>query len=148
MFLSVRPDRQLCRSFTLTARERHFGGRQYYVICPKTWRKVRVLYKLGGTPSFASRSAWGRQAGYASQFLDPVGRAWHTKAKVKQRLLGDADPDDWDLPPRPKGMRWRTYARWEARYDAAEDALDQRVCLAVARLIKRALRQEISIQKP
>ncbi len=107
-----------------------------------------MLYKLGGTPSFASRSAWGRQAGYASQFLDPVGRAWHTKAKVKQRLLGDADPDDWDLPPRPKGMRWRTYARWEARYDAAEDALDQRVCLAVARLIKRALRQEISIQKP
>ena len=125
------------QSFTLTARERRLGGRQYYVICPKTWKKVRVLYKPGGAPSFASRPAWGRQAGYASQFLDPVGRAWRTKAKVKDRLLGDADPDEWDLPPRPKGMRWRTYARREARYDAAEDALDHCLCLAVVRFIRR-----------
>ena len=125
------------QTFTLTAQERHLGGRQYYVICPRTWKKVRVLYRPGGAPYFASRHAWGRQAAYGSQFLDPVGRAWHTKAKVKQRLLGNADPDEWDLPPKPKGMRWRTYERWEARYDAAEEALDQHCAFALLRLLKR-----------
>ena len=125
------------QTFTLTAQERHFGGQQYYVICPRTGKKVRVLYRPGGAPYFASRHAWGRGAGYASQFLDPMGRAWRTKAKVKQRLLGDADPDEWDLPPKPKGMRWRTYARWEAKYDRAEAALDRSLCLAIAGLIKR-----------
>jgi hypothetical protein len=34
-----------------------------------------VLYRPGGAPYFASRHAWGRQAAYGSQFLDPVGRA-------------------------------------------------------------------------
>jgi hypothetical protein len=39
----------------------------------------------------------------------PHRRAWRTKAKVNARLLGDSDPDQWDLPPKPKGMRWATY---------------------------------------
>jgi hypothetical protein len=56
---------------------------------------------------------------------------------VKQRLLGDADPDEWDLPPKPKGMRWRTYTRWEAKYDRAEAALNRSLCLAVTRLLKK-----------
>src|SRR3712207_8573573 len=54
------------------------------------------------------RSAWGRRAAYASQFLDPIGRAWRTKAKVKVALLGDEDPDEWDVPPKPKGDRKST----------------------------------------
>jgi len=33
------------QSFTLTSRARHFGGRQWYVICPKTWKAVRVLFR-------------------------------------------------------------------------------------------------------
>jgi hypothetical protein len=46
------------QSFRLTARERHFGGRQWYVICPRTWKRVRVLYRPGGASWFASRHAW------------------------------------------------------------------------------------------
>jgi hypothetical protein len=123
--------------FWLCPRDRHFGGQQWYVICPKTSKRVRVLYKPGGAPGFASRHAWGRRAAYASQFLDPIGRAWRTKTKVKARVLGDADPDEWDLPPRPKHMRRRTYQRWEAKYDAAEGALDDHLCLNLARLMSR-----------
>jgi hypothetical protein len=26
--------------------------------------------------------------------------------------------------PKPKGMRWATYERWVAKYDAAEEMLD------------------------
>jgi hypothetical protein len=117
--------------------KRQFAGRQYYAICPRTRRCVRVLFRPLGATWFASRHAWGRRAAYASQFLDPVGRAWRTKAKVKARLLGDPDPDEWDLPPKPKRMRWATYERWEAKYDAAEDRLDDQLVIAAARLLKR-----------
>jgi hypothetical protein len=52
-------------------------------------------------------------------------------------LLGDKDPDEWDLPPKPKGMRWTTYERWVAKYEAAEEMLDTQLVQAAARLMKR-----------
>jgi hypothetical protein len=125
------------QSLPLASSPRHFGGQQWYVVCPWTHRRVRVLFRPGGATVFASRHAWGRRAAYASQFLDPTGRAWRTKAKVKAKLLGDADPAEWDLPPKPKRMRWTTYERWEARYDAAEERMDQELTLAFRRLTKR-----------
>jgi hypothetical protein len=125
------------QAFSLVSEPRHFGGLQWYAICSKTGRRVRVLFRPLGATFFASRYAWGRRAAYASQFLDPIGRAWRTKAKVKAALLGDEDPDEWDLPPKPKGMRWATYERWAARYDAAEEMLDTQLVMAAARLMKR-----------
>lgn len=125
------------QSFSLVSHPRHFGGLQWYAVCPSSKRHVRVLYRPLGASFFASRQAWGRRAAYASQFLDPIGRAWRTKAKVKAILLGDADPDEWDLPPKPKGMRWATYELWLARYDAAEELLDSQLVMAAARLMKR-----------
>jgi hypothetical protein len=84
-----------------------------------------------------ARHAWGRRAAYASQFLDPVERAWGSKAKIKNRLMGAEDPDEWDLPPKPKRMRLNTYERCEAKYDQAEDVFDYQLCLAVGRLLGR-----------
>ncbi len=123
----------------LVSSERHFGGRQWFVTCPVTWQRVRVLYCPPGATIFASRHAWPRQVAYASQFLDASGRAWRTKAKVKARLLGDGDPDEWDLPPRPKRMRQKTYERWEAKYDETEERLEYECALALARLGKWGL---------
>ncbi len=60
-----------------------------------------------------------------------------TKQKDKAALLEDADPYEWDLPPKPKGMRWRTYEKWVDRYDAAEDMLDAQLIMAAAHLMKR-----------
>jgi hypothetical protein len=125
------------QSFSLVSHPRHFGGLQWYVVCPRAGRRARVLYRPLGASVFASRYAWGRRAAFASQFLDPIGRAWRTKAKVKARLLGNEDPDEWDLPPKPKGMRWATYERWVARYDAAEEMLDAQLVVAAGRLMKR-----------
>ncbi|MBM6580985.1 hypothetical protein ILT44_12395 [Microvirga sp. BT689] len=132
--LSFQEQRQ---TFSLVSEPRHFGGLQWYVVCSRTGRPVRVLYRPLGATYFASRYAWGRRAAYASQFLDPIGRSWRTKAKVKAALLGDEDPDEWDLPPKPKGMRWATYERWVAKYDAAEDLLDAQLVMAAARLMKQ-----------
>jgi hypothetical protein len=64
-----------------------------------------------------------RRCAYASRFLTQPDlltqpdRAGRTKAKVKARLLGDANPNEWDLSLRPKRMLQTTYERWEAKYD-------------------------------
>jgi hypothetical protein len=65
-----------------------------------------------------------------------VDRAWRGKSKIKGRLISDLDPDDWDLPPKPKWMRWRTYERYVARFDRYEDLLDREICVAAARLMR------------
>jgi hypothetical protein len=85
-------------------------------------------------------SASGRRAkelynACRSQFLDADNRAHAGKAKIKSRLIGECDPDEWDLPPKPKWMRWRTYNRYVERYDAYEDILDQGTFELVAKLL-------------
>src|SRR5262249_1660917 len=78
-----------------------------------TNRPASVLWKPPGAQSFASRQKWERQVAYASQFMDRDARAHQGKAKINARLcsLGGFDPDQWDLPPKPKWMRWKTYNR-------------------------------------
>jgi hypothetical protein len=43
--------------------------------------------------------------------------------KIKAKLIGDLDPRDWDLPPKPKWMRWDTYNGLEQRFRACEHVL-------------------------
>jgi hypothetical protein len=49
------------------------------------------------------------------------------------RLIGDLDPDEWDLPPKPKRMRWATYNRLEARFDEQEHVKDAKLLKWLAR---------------
>lgn len=122
--------------FALRALPRHFGGQQWFVVCPQTARLARVLRRPDGARWFRTRHGFGRRAGYQSQFLDESGRAWRAQARIKSRLIGDLDPNDWDLPPKPKWMRWSTYRRLEARFDRAEEFLDYQAVVAAARLLK------------
>jgi len=89
----------LDQTIILIAQSRHFGGRQWYFSCPLTQRRVSVLWKPPGAHLFSSRHAWARRVGYASQFETPRGRAWRGQRKIKGRLIGNLDPDQWDLPP-------------------------------------------------
>ena len=68
------------------------------------------------------------------QFSDWTNRAHLGQARIKARLIADLDPDEWDLPPKPKWMRWRTYNRHVERYDAYEDILDQGISVLAAKL--------------
>jgi hypothetical protein len=119
----------------LVPRPRHFGGRQWYFVCPVTSCCCSVLWMPPGATRFCSRHAWGRRVAYASQFLDPNNRAHRGKAKIKSRLIADLDPDEWDLPPKPKWMRWRTYNRYVERYDAYEAILDNGCFELLARFV-------------
>jgi hypothetical protein len=109
----------------LVPRSRRFGGYQWYFVCPVMNRCASVLWRSPGATRFCSRQTWGRQVAYASQFLDPDNRAHRGKAKIKARLIADLDPDEWELPPKPKWMRWSTYNRLVDRFDSYEEILDR-----------------------
>jgi hypothetical protein len=112
------------QSVDLVSQPRHFGGRQWYFECPGTYRPCTALWRPPGATRFCSRQAWGRRVGYASQFLDPDNRAHRGKAKIQARLIADLDPDEWELPPKPKWMRWSTYNQLVDRFESYEEILD------------------------
>jgi hypothetical protein len=62
-----------------------------------------------------------------------VDRAHQGQARIKARLIADLDPDAWDLPPKPKWMRWRTYQRYVGKYDHYEAVLNDGICELLAR---------------
>lgn len=122
----------------LIASPRPFGGRQWYFICPQSGRRASVLWRPPGANYFRSRWGWGSGVvAYASQFNDATGRAHLGQAKIKSRLMANNDPDEWDFPPKPKWMRWPTYVRLEARFDAYEDVLDRHTIALAGRWLAR-----------
>jgi hypothetical protein len=124
------------QQITLVSRPRHFGGRQWFFVCPVTGGRATVLWKPRGASKFCSRQAWGRQVAYASQFLDRDSRAHHGQSKINSRLcsIGRFDPEDWNFPPKPKWMRWETYHRFEQKFDRYEDILDSGIESLVTKL--------------
>ncbi|MGD9671760.1 MAG: hypothetical protein AB7U75_22390 [Hyphomicrobiaceae bacterium] len=120
---------------TLRGQLRPFGGRQWYFECPKTHRRCSVMWRPPGATRFYSRHAWRGQVAYASQFESSTDRAHRGQARIKARLIGDHDPALWDLPPKPKWMRWSTYDRLEERFDHYEWILDDHLMGLVARLM-------------
>ena len=125
----------LDQTITLVPKARHFGGCQWYFVCPVMNRYASVLWMPpGGANRFCSRQTWGRKVAYSSQFLDPDNRAHRGKAKIKSRLIADLDPDEWELPPKPKGMRWATYNRLVEKFDCYEEVLERGIAELMAKM--------------
>ena len=68
--------------------------------------------------------------------MDRDSRAYHGQSKINSRLcsLGEFDPDEWALPPKPKWMRWKTYNRYEQKFERYEAQLDAGLEELAARL--------------
>ena len=125
---------------TLASCQRHFGGMQWYFVCPVIKRRASVLWMPHGAKEFCSRQAWGRKVAYRSQFQSVYDRGHAGKAKIKERLIADLDPEEWELPPKPKWMRWRTYNRladWFEAYDDMTYPDDSVLPALVAKLMRR-----------
>jgi hypothetical protein len=116
---------ELDQRLELVAQRRHFGGQQWYFLCPVTGKKCSVVWLPPGASRFCSRQAWGKQVAYSTQFESPFDRALTAREKVKARLIADLDPREWNLPPKPKWMRWHTYERLSRRYVLQQALLDQ-----------------------
>ncbi len=123
----------------LVARPRHFGGRQWFFICPYLQQRCMVLWRPPGAGTFACRKRWGRQVAYNSQFLGPDDLAHRGQARIKSRLcsIGGFNPEEWDFPPKPKWMRWSTYRRAEEQFDRYEETLNDGTLMLLARLLGR-----------
>ena len=119
----------------LTPRSRRFGGHQWYFVCPVENRCCSVLWRPPGAKQFRCRQGWGRRVAYSSQFLDPDNRAHRGKAKIKAKLIADLDPEEWELPPKPKWMRWSTYNRLVDRFDTYEEILERGIPELMAKLL-------------
>jgi hypothetical protein len=125
----------LDQTIILVPRPRHFGGQQWYFVCPVMNRYASVVWMPPGATRFCSRQVWGRRVAYATQFADPDNRAHIGQAKIKSRLIADLNPDEWDLPPKPKWMRWPTYNRFVERFDSYEEILDRGIAELTAILL-------------
>jgi hypothetical protein len=117
--------RNVHQELDLIAQPRRFGGVQWYFKCPVTEQRCLVVWMPPGATRFCSRQAWGKQVAYSSQFESPFSRAVGAREKVKSRLIGDLNRRDWQLPPKPKWMRWNTYERLAQKYSHYEGILDQ-----------------------
>jgi hypothetical protein len=87
-----------------------FGGRRQWFLCLKCGRRCRILY---GGSRFRCRRCY--RLSYCSQAETRADRATRGMFKIVKRL--DPEEDCNDLPPKPKGMHWRTYERLVDRYE-------------------------------
>jgi hypothetical protein len=119
---------------------RHFGGRQWYFICPYMNRRVSVLWMPPGAHYFACRQRWGRGVAYLSQCLGTEDRAERGKRKINSRLcsIGGFDLEDWDFPPKPKRMRWRTYNRLIEKFDRYDEVSEANSWARLVKILGRA----------
>jgi hypothetical protein len=94
---------------SMVAEACRFGGKRWYLICPRTGRRVVKLCLPNGAHRFASREAY--RLAYRSQRVGGL-EVIHARMRRLYRKLGARyEYFDKIIPPRPKGMRWETYAR-------------------------------------
>jgi hypothetical protein len=70
--------------------------------------------------------------------MTAMDRAYLGMERIKRRLIGDLDPQEWDLPPKPKWMRLKTYRRFVERFERYEAMLDAGALSRVRRLLRRS----------
>jgi hypothetical protein len=110
-----------------------FGGLRWWWRCPETDARCAKLLLPNGGRRFLSRAAYG--LAYASQAEDAIMRAHRRAAGIHRRLRSDARLAGAPAPPRPRGMRQRTYERLAAELDEASRALDQAFLDGAVRLL-------------
>jgi len=99
---------------------KHFGGREWYFLCPATGKRCRILYGIGA--HFLSRNAYP-SAMYSSQ---TQSKRWRDFA----RIMGSADRNDLFNRPYSRthynGKPTKRFRRWLAANGQREMAIDER----------------------
>ena len=117
----------------LTTTPQPFGGRRWWFICPKRGDLVAKLHLPPGAFTFASRRAY--RLAYRSQRVSPSDRAINRAFKLRRKLGSDGGIGA--RIRKPKGMRWRTFAREMAKVEAAEGICNANLIRFVECLTKR-----------
>jgi hypothetical protein len=130
--------RALDQSIDLVAAPRHFGGAQWYFVCPVLGVRASVLWMPPGASCFASRQAWGGKVAYGSQFKTPPYRAMSRATGIRYRLGDEQYTSLFFNPPpaKPKGMHWRTFGAQLERLEAYENKRDSYAQKLISRFNK------------
>ena len=101
-------------SITLTACR--FGGSRPWFTCPQCGKRVAVLFR--GKAGMGCRECMGLyyETQRASGSMKTLLRLRRMRAKLGATSLSVLDP----FPPKPKGLRWRSYLKRWRLYQAAE----------------------------
>jgi hypothetical protein len=110
-----------------------FGGRRWWLTCPRTGARAQKLYMPAGSFTFMSRRAY-RGRGYRSQRRSPYDQAIAQAYKLRRRLGDDGEIDDpiW----KPKWMRKRTFERKAEQIEVVEERVNERLAYFAYRLLK------------
>ena len=76
------------QTIALVSQARHFGGRQWFFICPKAGARCSVLWQIRGATAFLSRQAWRGRVACQSQFENPRDRALTAARRIRVKLGG------------------------------------------------------------
>ncbi|MEJ7927047.1 hypothetical protein WG908_09795 [Sphingobium sp. AN641] len=112
---------------TLAALPQHLGGQRWWLRCPVTGERARVLYLPQEGDRFASRKALG--LAYRVERLNRFDRPFE-KLFREQRKLHGVQGLGADLP-RPKGMWIQTYTRRAQRVHALEVVCAQEIAALI-----------------
>ena len=97
----------------------HYGGVRPWLHCSYCERRVARLFK--GFGGYCCRACCGNPI-YESQRRSAKGRAWLQAYRLRQRLGGSLPVVD-AIPPRPRRMGQKTYARLRERVELLERPL-------------------------
>jgi hypothetical protein len=110
----------------------HLGGSRRWLGCPGCGRRCRALYY--GDAVLRCRLCLGLL--YRSQNMKPTDRLSYRMFRLRREHLGDDRPDLLEnCPPKPRGMRWRTYKRLAA---IDENLEERRVALILGPYLCRS----------
>jgi hypothetical protein len=114
------------------------GGMRPYFICPGVANgiscKRRVVKLHGAGRYFLCRHCY--RLAHSSQSEETWDRLMRRANKIRQRLGGDPGMFS-TLPPKPKGMWWRTYDRLHEEAFNAEMLADEAIEIQASRLLAR-----------
>ena len=111
-----------------------FGGIRPWFVCPRCGRWVGVLLAAG--QRLACRLCW--RATYTSTRERRYFRAVRRQAKLFARIEARMGPGtERHYPPRPRGMRRRTYERLIGRANAAIEEVNAALGDDMGRLVAR-----------
>lgn len=119
----------------LTSMPTSFNGRRWWFECPSVRSRIFKLYLPNGGRRFLSRRAY--RLGYACQRETRVDRLMRKARKLHRALGGHGEEigDGW-VPPKPKGMRWRTYEKKVEKWQAADAAAENAWALGALRFFR------------
>lgn len=107
-------------------------GRRWFMVCPYTGRRARILRKFSGVDLFCYASAIRPRPTYASQRDSGSERVMRQRWALR-RKLGDTFTDLTGEPYKPRWTRWRTFNRYAARDAALAELEDAYLCRMMAR---------------